>query len=147
MGLLDGILKDVVGGLIAGRTGGGAGTGTGAQTQPSLLLLVFQLIQQSGGLQAILERLKQAGLTQQANSWVSTGDNLPVSGAQINQALGPDMLGQLGAGTGLSQDQLGDAIAQLLPNLVNEMTPEGQVPDNHQDLVSGGLAALLGGSR
>jgi uncharacterized protein YidB (DUF937 family) len=73
---------------------------------------------------------------------VSTGNNVPVSGQQISQALGPGMMDQLGAQTGLDQNQLGDALAQLLPNLVNQMTPDGEVPSNDQQLISEGLATL-----
>ena len=140
MGLLDGIVGEVLGKLVTGASGG---TSTGGQTQPSLLILALQLIQKAGGLQAILDRLKQAGLTKQANSWVSTGTNEPVSGDQIKQALGPDMINQLSAGTGMDTDQVGNAMAQVLPDLVNQLTPEGQVPENHQELVNEGLTALF----
>jgi uncharacterized protein YidB (DUF937 family) len=144
MGLLDGILGNVLGSLVGGaNNNAGTGAGAGGQNQQSMLLtLVLQLIQQSGGLGAILGRLKEAGLTKQADSWVSTGSNLPVSGEQISQALGPDLLSQLQAGTGMDSNQLGNTLAQLLPNVVDQLTPEGEIPSNHDQLISDGLAAL-----
>jgi uncharacterized protein YidB (DUF937 family) len=158
MGLLDGILGNVLGSLVGGGNTGGntqsgqpgqhgqQGQGGGSAITPMLLMLVLQLVQKSGGLTAILDRLRKSGLNQQADSWVSTGNNLPVSGQQISQALGPGMMDQLGAQTGLDSSQLGDALAQLLPTLVNQMTPDGQVPSDHEQVISDGLAALARGN-
>jgi uncharacterized protein YidB (DUF937 family) len=97
-----------------------------------------------GGLQGIIERFRQAGLGKQVDSWVSTGDNAAVSGHEVTQALGPDLLNQLGSQVGLDAGQLSHGLAQVLPNLINQMTPEGRIPENHHDLIAEGLQALLG---
>lgn len=147
---------DVLGGLL-GQLGGGGGAlgqvlgslgGHGGQGGQQWLQMGLQLLQQHGGLPALLSQLKGAGLGSQVDSWVGTGANLPVSPAQLQQALGGagggNILGQLAAQMGVSTDQAGGALSKLLPELVNQMTPSGHVPDNHSDLLSGALGMLRG---
>jgi uncharacterized protein YidB (DUF937 family) len=145
MGFLDGLVNNALGGLLGG--GGNSGAQQPQQDQASpLLQIALMLMQQNGGLQGIIERFRGAGLGKQVDSWVSTGDNVPVSGHEVSQALGPDLLEQLGGQTGLDPAQVSHGLAQVLPNLINHMTPDGQVPANHHDLISEGLQALLGRS-
>jgi uncharacterized protein YidB (DUF937 family) len=61
-------------------------------------------------------------------SWVGTGDNQPISPDQLHQALGPDLIQQLAAKTGLSVSELTQKLAQVLPQAVDRMTPDGVVP-------------------
>jgi uncharacterized protein YidB (DUF937 family) len=136
MGLLDGMIGSALGGLLGGTQG---------QGQSPVLALVMQLVQQHGGVGGLLEKLRQGGLGQHVDSWVSTGENLPVSGEQLSQALGPELLGQLGGQLGLDPAQLGHGLAQVLPDLVNKMTPDGQVPPDHENSLLASLTGLLGG--
>jgi uncharacterized protein YidB (DUF937 family) len=138
MGLLDGLVSNALGGLLGG---GGAG---GAQNNSPILQALLQLMMQNGGVSGILDRLRQGGLGQHVDSWVSTGDNLPVSGQQVGEALGPDLLGQLASKLGVDPATASHSLAQTLPDIVNRLTPEGRVPDNHQDLIRDGLQQLLG---
>jgi uncharacterized protein YidB (DUF937 family) len=143
-----GLLDDVLGGALGGMLGGSAQPPQPGQVpqqgQSSILLtLALQLLQQSGGLTGLIERFRRAGLGNQVASWVSTGENLPVSGEQVHQALGPDVLNQLAGQLGMDPAQVSHGLAQVLPNLVNQMTPDGQVPDNHHDVISDALNALL----
>ncbi len=127
-----GLLDSVVGALGAqGGVGGG-----GAQGQ--LLPIVMKLVEQAGGLDGLLKKFQQGGLGELVQSWISSGANLPLSGDQLGKALGPDLLKQAGAG----QDLLGP-LAQLLPQLVDGLTPDGKLPAGGADL--GQLGALLGG--
>jgi uncharacterized protein YidB (DUF937 family) len=82
----------------------------------------------SNGLQGIVSQLTSAGLGQQVQSWISTGDNKPVSGQQIQQAMDPAALKQMAQQTGMSPDQIAGHVAQALPNLVDQVTPDGKVP-------------------
>jgi uncharacterized protein YidB (DUF937 family) len=156
MGGKGGAGGDALGGLL-GQLGGGGGAlgqvlgslgGQGGQGGQQWLQMGLQLLQQQGGLPALLSKLKGAGLGPQVDSWVGTGANLPVSPAQIQQALGGagggNILGQLASQMGVSTDQAGGALSKLLPELVNQMTPGGSVPDNHGDLLSGALGMLRG---
>lgn len=140
MGLLDSVL-----GAVAGAQQGGG---------PNWMALVMQLLangSQSGGLSGLLEQLQRGGLGAEAASWVSTGDNLPVTGEQIGAALGGagGLLGQLAQQAGVSQGQAGDVLAQLLPQVINHLTPNGQAPQGGlgaADDIAGMLGGLLGGS-
>jgi uncharacterized protein YidB (DUF937 family) len=98
-------------------------------------------VQQNGGLEGLVAKFQQGGLGDVVQSWISTGPNLPISPDQLGQALGPDALQQLGAG---GQDLLGP-LSQLLPQVVDGLTPNGQLPAGGGDL-AGMLGGLLGGA-
>ncbi len=118
---------------IVGAVSGGAGQGGGAE-------LVGALLQQVGGqqgLQGLVQQLSQGGLGELVQSWVGTGQNLPVSGDQIAQALGSGQLAQLAQQFGLNPDTVATQLAQFLPGVVDQLTPQGQLP-------SGGAADLMG---
>jgi uncharacterized protein YidB (DUF937 family) len=101
------VLKGGLGGLLAG---GAAGTVL------------------SGGLNDLLKQLQQGGLGDAANSWVGTGPNRPVSPADLGSALGADQIQSLTSQFGLSREELLDGLSQHLPEVVDHLTPGGQVP-------------------
>jgi uncharacterized protein YidB (DUF937 family) len=140
MGLLDGMLGNVLGGMM----GGGQQQG-GAQGQSPLLAIALQLMQQNGGLQGMLGKFQQAGFGDQAQSWVGTGQNMPISPDVLQQVLGSGQLGKIAQQLGMSQQDAAGGLAQMLPGVVDQMTPQGQIPDNHNDLVSQALAMLQKG--
>ncbi|MGN6831141.1 YidB family protein [Paucibacter sp. M5-1] len=94
-----------------------------------------------GGLAGILQQLQAAGLGEEVQSWVSTGANLPVSGDQLGSALGGDLLGQLAGQAGVSTSEAGAQLSQWLPQIVDQLTPNGQLPSGGVDL--GGLLGQL----
>ena len=133
MGLLDGVMGQVVGQVLAGGQGGNS----------PLVGLVQALIQQHGGLNGLLQKFQQSGLAEQAASWVGTGTNLPVSPGQISAALGGSDLAALAAKFGLSGDHASGALADLLPKVVDHLTPAGRVEGDGVAL--DGLVGVLGG--
>jgi uncharacterized protein YidB (DUF937 family) len=152
MGLLDAILGGVLGGNAGGALGGQFGNATGGmpagantQAQNPLLMMVLQMVQQNGGLQGILGKLQQSGYGQQAQSWVGTGPNLPIDPRSLQQILGQGQLGQIAQQLGITHEQASDGVAQMLPQVVDQMTPAGQIPENHGDLVTEALAILQQG--
>lgn len=173
MGLLDDVLGNMVGGALGGTQpqqpqqqqepggdllgsvlGGLAGSMLGGSrpAQPAggkaaLLAAVFALIQQSGGIGRVLEMFRGQGLGQQADSWLGTGANQAVSPAQIQQVFGVQALGQLASQLGMSHGDASSALSQVLPELINQFSPQGQLPDNHDDLLSQGLEMLRGAVR
>ncbi len=82
----------------------------------------------SGGLGELLERFKQNGQGETANSWVKTGPNQPVSPGELEQALGPDTLKTLEEQTGLSRQELLARLSRTLPEAVDKYTPDGRLP-------------------
>jgi len=85
-----------------------------------------------GGIGGVLNRFKSTGASQQADSWVSTGSNKPVSGEQVQQALGKGEVQRIATETGMSEQEASKGIANVLPEAIDKMTPDGQVPSGDQ---------------
>jgi uncharacterized protein YidB (DUF937 family) len=81
------------------------------------------------GLGALLEQFQQAGYGDHANSWVGTGQNMPISPDVITQVFGRDGLSKIAAQAGLSEADASAGLSQLLPGVVDKLTPQGQMPD------------------
>lgn len=136
MGLLDSVI-----GMVAGQQGG-AGAAAGGGNAELLRVVVSMLANnsQTGGLGGLVEKFQQAGLGGAIGSWIGTGQNQPVSPGQVTNALGPDVLSQIAAQLGLTHEEAATQVAQVLPQVVDHATPEGQVPSGGL----GELGALLG---
>lgn len=127
MGLMD-QLGQAVGGMMGGQGG-----------QNSLLQVLTSLLGKDsaiGGLDGLVQAFQKNGLGDIVNSWVSTGQNLPVTPSQIEQGLGGDLLSQLAGKAGLSSGVASSQLAGLLPDLVDKLTPNGKIE-------AGGLEQLL----
>jgi len=140
-------LLDIVSGMLAGRPGeGGLGDllGQGAQgSQADVLKLVLGMLAsdgQSGGLAALVRSFQNAGLGEQVNSWIGSGQNLPVSADDLGNVLGTERMSQMAERMGLSTGDLGAQLSQLLPQAVDRLTPGGQMPEGGL----GDLGELLG---
>jgi uncharacterized protein YidB (DUF937 family) len=83
-------------------------------------------------LSSITQKFRDSGLDEQVSSWISKGQNLPVVGDQIERALGHDTVAGIAAKLGISTDQAADELAEAVPEVVDEMTPEGQLPAAQQ---------------
>ena len=101
--------------------------------------IVTGMLTQSGhgGLATLVQQLQASGLGDHLQSWISTGANLPVSGDQISSALGSDLIGKLAAQAGVSPSDAAGQLSQVLPQLINHLSPNGQLPD------AGALGGLL----
>ncbi|MGI9216028.1 MAG: YidB family protein [Hydrogenophaga sp.] len=139
MGLLDSVLGAALGSQQAGQAQGGAGG-----IDPQVLMgIVGALMNNAGGLQGILAKLQQGGLADAAASWVGTGANQPVSADALGGALGPDLMGMIAQQLGGNEQQAAGTLADVLPGLIDQLTPQGQLP---ADNGMGALGSLLGGS-
>ncbi|MER7736310.1 YidB family protein [Streptomyces erythrochromogenes] len=107
------ILGALLGALMGGGAGGGGQAAGGANNNPL------------GGL---MDMLTKSGLADQAQSWIGTGENKQVSGAQISEALPDETLQKVAAQAGVSPEQAADQIAQSLPQAVDKLTPAGEIP-------------------
>lgn len=86
----------------------------------------------SGGLGELIDRFKQSGHSQAADSWVARGANQPIGPTQLEQAIGPDVLNTLSQNTGLSRDELLSRLTRELPSAVDKFTPEGRLPTEEE---------------
>ena len=100
-----------------------------------------------GGLQGLIQTFEQQGLGQIVASWVGTGQNLPISVEQLSAVLGSEKLQGLAQQVGLDPQALSGQLAQWLPQAVDHLTPQGQVPAPgalQPDALQGALGGLLG---
>ena len=81
-----------------------------------------------GGLGGLVDKLQKGGLGNLINSWVGPGQNQPVSPNQLGPALGPDIIKTLAQRSGLSEEELIRQLSQVLPGLVDKLTPNGRLP-------------------
>ena len=145
MGLLDGLVGKVIDSMLSGSQaqnplGGQEGTQAGGANV--LLQLALSMLQQNGGLEGVLEKFRQGGLGQQADSWVSTGQNMSISAEQLQQVFGSSTIGDLASRLGISDNQAGSAMVQALPEVIDRLTPQGQVSDNSNEEIAQGLSTL-----
>jgi uncharacterized protein YidB (DUF937 family) len=156
MGVLDSLLGEVLGSstvaqgqqsvanpldsLLGGLAGGNQ------QQTGKLLTAAMSMLQQNGGLSGVLGMLRNNGLGAHADSWVGTGANMPMTGDQLQQVFGGSALGNVASQLGMPQGQANSALAQILPELINQLTPNGQIPGNDGDLISRGLSMLRAGA-
>jgi uncharacterized protein YidB (DUF937 family) len=135
MGLFDSLAKHAMGSLLGGsNTGGGVDLSTLMSVfsnQGQTSEAVSGLLGQVGGMSGLMERFNQAGLGDIAQSWVGTGENLPVAPAQIEAAIGPEMLMGFASRLGLNTTQIMPLLAQFLPVIIDKLTPGGQIDSNH----------------
>ncbi|MDB5930033.1 MAG: hypothetical protein JWR60_1740 [Polaromonas sp.] len=131
-----------LGGL--GGLGGGGSSGLGGKGAllAMLLPIAMQWVQRNGGIGAVLERFQQKGYSQQAASWVSTGDNEELAPEAIHDVVGMDELSRLSQQLGVSHEEVSSGMAQILPQMMNQLTPEGAVPDDGDDTLDRGRAML-----
>ena len=136
-----GLLDSVVGALGQSQGGG----------QPDLLGAVIGMLGQGGGqagglggLAGLVAKFQQSGLGDVAASWVGTGENKPIAPDLLGGVLGNDMLSGLAQQMGMNQGDLLGQLSQMLPQVVDKLTPNGQIP---QGDIGGILGSMLGGGQ
>ena len=131
MGLLDSVIGSITGGQ------GGAGQQGGGQS--ALINIVMGMLANkagasqggtaAGGLGDLMARFQQGGLGDVLGSWIGTGQNLPVSSDQLSNVLGSDMLAKIAQQLGVSHGEAASQLSEVLPQVVDKLTPDGHVPE------------------
>ena len=121
MGLLDDVMRQI--GAASGRP-----IEPGHHGLARELLGMLAPTGMSGGLANLVNICHQRGLGDVVNSWISTGQNLPITAEQVRSVLGSSEIQALAASAGIDPQAAGAAIAQILPVLVDRATPNGQIP-------------------
>jgi uncharacterized protein YidB (DUF937 family) len=106
--------------MFDGLLGGIVGAG--------MVSVVSSIIEKHGGVSGVVDEFEKNGLGATVKSWVGTGPNQPISADQVHKALGPDLLQQLSQKSGLSVEELTQKLAQILPQAVDKLTPDGVIP-------------------
>lgn len=105
--------------------GGGAGNPASPGSQPTSDEGAGGLL---GGLGGLLEKLQKGGLGNVVGSWIGSGQNQPASPGQLGSALGPDIIKTLAQRSGLSEEDITKQLSQILPGVVDKLTPNGRLP-------------------
>ena len=125
---------------VLGALGGGS-------DQNPLLSILTSMMQSdaegSSGLGQIVQQFQQNGLGDIVQSWIGSGQNLPVSADQIMQALGSGRVSEMAQQAGIDPGEASGQLADLLPQLIDKLTPDGQLPSGNLDL--GAIGSVLGG--
>ncbi|HEU0336480.1 MAG TPA: YidB family protein [Gaiellaceae bacterium] len=139
-------LQDLLGGLLGG--GGGAAGSGGADGMGGLMAALAPMLGSllsGGGLQKVLSGFQEQGMGDKVDSWVSTGSNEPVSGGEVEQALGREQMAQIAQQLGIPEEQAASVVANVLPDLVDRLSPEGELPDEGSlDELAGSLRGMGG---
>ncbi len=133
------MLHKILSGALQGISGGQSAANP-------LLQIVVSLLGNSGGsggLAGLVQQFQQAGLGEQMQSWIGSGQNMPISMDQLSQVFGAERMQQMAASAGMDQQQFGGQLAELLPKIVDQVTPAGEVPSGGVDNALGLLSKLM----
>ncbi len=117
---------------MMGAGGGGEGGG--------MFNAVQALIQKSGGLNGLLQKFNASGLQGAVKSWIGLGKNEDVTGDQVESAVGTDQIAEIAAKLGIDKETAKAKLAEILPKVVDKLTPAGEVPQ--EGVVGQALSAL-----
>ena len=126
MGLMDSLINTGLDAAKSKLSGQGA-IHSGGLDLASLASIASALLQQSGGITGVVSKLQNAGLGDIAASWMGSEANLSLSGEQVQQAFGADTIANLAQGTGSTGDGLAAQLANILPGLIDQLTPNGKI--------------------
>jgi len=124
------------------NTIGSALGGKDADQGNDLMQTILNLIGGQSGLAGLAEQFTSKGLGDVISSWIGTGNNLPVSASQLQNVLGSDVIGGIASKLGINSEAVTGQLSNLLPQVVDKLTPEGRIPEG--DILSQGMD-LLGG--
>lgn len=151
MGLLDSVLGAVMGGQqtqSSAAAGGGLGSIIGmVAANPQILSAITGMLSNDGsqgGLGGLMAKFQQAGMGDVVNSWVGKGENQSISGDQLTNVLGSDAISGMAAKMGMNSGDLAGQLSQMLPGLIDQLTPQGQAPAGGLGN-AGDLMGMLGG--
>ena len=152
MGLLDSVLGQVLGGAAQQQPQQGGGLG-GLGDLGGLAGALGGLLANNGaqgGIGGLVSKFERAGLGNVIGSWIGKGENQPVTGDQLQNALGSDTIANIASRLGINAQTLLPMLATMLPALIDQLTPHGKVPEqglgSHEDLL-GSLSGLLQGKQ
>ena len=127
-------LGDLLGGILGGGGRGGslAAGGLGGNPMLRMLLPMVASLLANGGLRKVLSGLQANGKAREADSWVAQGNNQPVAGEDVRNAVGDDEITSIAEKLGVSKDEAADAVAQVLPEVVDQVSPDGELPPDDE---------------
>jgi uncharacterized protein YidB (DUF937 family) len=125
---------------LGGALGGALGQGKNAGVSAVLLQQLIAMLSKPGALANLTNSFQSAGLGNVLQSWIGTGHNLPISADQVSKVLGSGTIADLAKKAGIGESETSSALASLLPQVIDKVTPGGNVPA--QNDLGGALASL-----
>jgi uncharacterized protein YidB (DUF937 family) len=143
MGLFDSLAKNALGGMLGGKQ------------DPAAML--SGLLSDAGGLQGLMSKFQSAGFGDHFSSWVGTGENQPMNADEVQNAVGLDEIQRLASKLGMQSQTVVPLLAQFLPQVIDKLTPKGQIDENLPSgaqiqsvltsVISRSLGGMFGGRR
>ena len=143
MGLFDSLAKNALGGMLGGKQ------------DPAAML--SGLLSDAGGLQGLMGKFQSAGFGDHFSSWVGTGENQPINADELQNAVGMDEIQRLASKLGMQTHTVLPLLAQFLPQMIDKLTPKGQIDENLPSgpqiqsvltsVISSSLGGMFGGKR
>lgn len=140
--VLAGMMRNRGAGQPTGIPGGSRPSGNQTALLVMLLPLAMRWVQKNGGMNAVLDRFRQKGMQRQAQSWMSTGENQPIDEQSVEQVVGRQELREMAQRLGVPEEQVAQAFAEIMPEMVDKLTPEGQLPQEADDVLEESRQAL-----
>jgi uncharacterized protein YidB (DUF937 family) len=142
-------MGSVLAGVLGGR-GGALGMparrGAGGNARGALLLMLLPLamrwVQRNGGMGAVLDRFRQKGYEGQARSWVAPGDNQPLDEQAVEQVVGHEELQRMAQRLNVPEQEVAQAFAEIMPEMADKLTPEGQLPQQADEVLDEASSTL-----
>ena len=149
LGGLGGVaMGSVLGGMLGGARGAGLPSRRGGvgMNRTALLVMLLPLamrwVQRNGGVGAVLDKFKQQGYGRHAQSWVDTGQNDTLDDKAVEQVVGQDELRQMAQKLGVPEQDVAQAFAEIMPEMVDKLSPAGRVPHEADDVLDEGRQTL-----
>ncbi len=151
MGLFDSIANNMLGSMFGGQASGALGSIISqimSGQHGDLGSMLGGMLNQAGGLPGIQQRAQEVGLNEVVNSWVGSGLNQSINHEQLQSLLGSEILESVASKFSIEVTQLTPLISSVLPQIVDKLTPQGQVdPALHQgDALAGAINQLMQGN-
>lgn len=141
-GGLGDVLGSVLGGAPRPGDGNAPAAGNRGMLMALLLPLALQWVQRNGGIGAVLDRFRQHGYGAQANSWVASGPNQRLAADDVSAVVGADELSRLAQHLGVDRQQVAGGLAEILPQVVDQVTPNGHMPPDADQVLDNGRITL-----
>jgi uncharacterized protein YidB (DUF937 family) len=122
--------------------GGQQQGGNNPLLQMALQMLANRSDASGGGLGGLINSFQNAGMGDQLKSWIGTGENMPISADQLTAALGSDKIRDIASQLGMSHGEVSGGLADMLPQMIDKLSPNGQLPDNH-NMLQDALSSFL----
>ncbi|MCB5188849.1 YidB family protein [Methylobacillus caricis] len=128
-------LFDSIAGSMMGKLAGGSNSNP-------MLQAGLDLINQYGGAEGVLNKLRENGLDDEVNSWLGQGNNLPLSLQQVVQVFGQQAVTAMAQKFDLPADEFGSKLAEYLPKVIDKLSPDGKVPSSQVELMARAFSLL-----